>query len=262
MKFCSLSSGSDGNCQYIETEKVRIIIDAGFSGKQVESLLKEIEVNPHDLDAIFVTHEHIDHIKGIGVLSRRFDIPVYANEGTWIGMEKTVKEIKPHNIRVFNSNKSLELKDLLIHPFSTLHDANDPVGYIAISDNKKITILTDSGMIEKEVFSKIKNSQLYFIEANHDVQMLLEGSYPLSLKKRIMSSHGHLSNEDCANALGELLRGEREKVLLAHLSKDNNIPALALNTVKAKLMALGYDLNEDVLLGLTSRNQRTALINL
>ncbi|MDY0235991.1 MAG: MBL fold metallo-hydrolase [Gudongella sp.] len=259
IKFCSLSSGSSGNCQYIETKETKLIIDAGFSGKRIEELLDEIGVNPKDLDAILVTHEHIDHSKGVGILSRRHNIPVYANAKTWESMEKIIKTVKIENTKVFTTNKNIQIKDVLIHPFNLSHDALDTVGYIIFSDMKKLSFITDTGWVNEGIKEKIKNSHLYFMESNHDVKMLMEGSYPWSLKKRILSPHGHLSNDDAGYILSEILKGENEIVLLAHLSKDNNNPQLAYNTVRNALLSQGFDVDNDVRLCMTNRDKKTQM---
>lgn len=259
IKFCSLSSGSSGNCQYIETKETKILIDAGFSGKKIEELLGEINVNPKDLDAILVTHEHIDHSKGVGILSRRHNIPVYANAKTWESMEKIIKTVKIENTKVFKTNKNIHIKDVLIHPFNLSHDALEPVGYIVFSGKKKLSFITDTGWVNEGVKKKISNSHLYFMESNHDVKMLMEGGYPWSLKKRIISPHGHLSNDDAGSILSEILRGENEIVLLAHLSKDNNDPNLAYNTVRNALIYQGFDVDNDVRLHMTNRDKKTEM---
>ena len=197
IKFCSLSSGSSGNCQYIESDNTRILIDAGFSGKRVEGLLSSIDVSPNTIDAILVTHEHIDHTLGVGVLSRRYDIPIYANSNTWVGMETIIKSIKEKNTKVFNSNSVFDIKDLSIYPVDVCHDALEPVGYIIYYKNIKLSIITDTGRISDKIRNEIKNSDLYFMESNHDERMLRET--PLAFKERIMSTHGHLSNDDAGD---------------------------------------------------------------
>jgi phosphoribosyl 1,2-cyclic phosphodiesterase len=262
VKVCSLSSGSSGNCQYIETENTRLIIDAGFSGKRVEQLLKEIQVDPRSLDGILVTHEHIDHSKGVGVLSRRYDIPVYANENTWKGMESIVKNVKTHNTKLFSTNRNIELKDVLIHPFNVSHDASEPVGYIIFNNKTKLSFVTDTGWINEGIKKKISNSHFYFMESNHDVRMLMEGSYPMMLKKRIMSLKGHLSNDDATEVLSEVLRGENEIVLLAHLSQDNNKPDLAYSTVRNGLSSQGFDVDNDLRLNMTNRDGISGIYSL
>lgn len=262
VRFCSLSSGSSGNCQYIETENMKILIDAGFSGKRTEELLASIDVCPSTLDGIFITHEHIDHIKGAGVLSRRYDLPLYANEGTWSGMESKIGKMKEENIKIFTTEKLLEMKDLTINPINIFHDALEPVGYVLYYKNKKISVVTDTGTVDNNIMEKIKNSNLYLIESNHDANMLRDGDYPWYLKKRIASTKGHLSNDDAAKILSETILGKEEIVLLGHLSKDNNKPELAYNTIKSKLNDGGININKDMILDMTYRDKISKVYNL
>lgn len=254
LRFCSLSSGSSGNCQYIETGNMRILIDAGFSGKRVEELLNSIDVCPTSLDAIFVTHEHGDHIKGVGVLSRRYDLPLYANEKTWLGMESKIGKIKEKNIKVFTTDDWIEMKDLTVNPIKIFHDALEPVGYVVHYNNKKISLVTDTGIIDHRIKDKIKDSNIYLMEANHDTRMLQNGDYPWFLRERIASPEGHLSNDDAANTLKEIIKGNEEIILLGHLSKDNNKPELAYRTVKSKLDSNGVDVGKDIQLDMTYRD--------
>lgn len=262
IKFCSLSSGSSGNCQYIETDRTKLLIDGGFSGKRIESLLSSIGVCPTEIEYILVTHEHIDHVKGVGVLSRRYDIPILANKNTWVGMNKTIGKIKDKNIRVIESDKDLDLKDLGIHPFKIFHDAAEPVGYCIYYKNIKMSIITDTGWVDNNIKNKIKGSSLYLIESNHDVKMLKEGSYPWFLKQRIMSTEGHLSNEDAGKTLSETLLGNGEIILLAHLSRENNMPSLAHQTVKECIEDYGVNTYEDIVLELTYRDKPTKVYTL
>jgi len=262
LRFCSLSSGSDGNCQYIETKNTKLIIDAGLSGKRIEALFNEIEVDIRKLDGILITHEHIDHVKGVGILSRRYDLPVYANEKTWIAMEPIIKEVKSHNIKVIKNNKNIEVKDVLIHPFNISHDASDPVGFILFNNMKKLSFITDTGWINEGIKEKIKNSHIYFMESNHDIRMLKEGSYPWPLKQRILSPYGHLSNDDATEVLCEVLKGENEIVLLAHLSEDNNTPEIAYNTVRNGLLREGFDVDNDIRLLMTNRHGNSGIYTL
>ena len=259
IKFCSLSSGSSGNCQYIETDKIKIIVDSGFSGKKTKELLNSIDVDPKDLDAILITHEHIDHIKGAGILSRRYDIPIYANMETWAGMEDKIGAIDLKNIKTFSTEKFFDLKDLTIYPVSTFHDAKEPVGYILFYKGVKISIVTDTGFISDNILEKIRDSNLYFLESNHDEFMLKEGLYPWHLKRRILSANGHLSNEDAGNTLAQILKGQGEKVLLAHLSQDNNVPELAISTVTDILTSKGLNVEKDIDLGLSFRDRATCI---
>ena len=257
IKFCSLSSGSSGNCQYIETDRTKILIDGGFSGKKIEGLLSSIGTSAIDIDYILVTHEHIDHVKGVGVLSRRYDIPILANNNTWLNMSKTIGEIKDRNIKIIESNKDFELEDLGVCPFKIFHDAAEPVGYCIYYKNIKISIITDTGWVNNNIKSKIKGSTLYLMESNHDVKMLKEGSYPWYLKKRILGVNGHLSNEDAGKVLSEVLLGKGEVVLLGHLSKDNNSPSLAQETVRECIESHGINVHRDIALDLTYRDRPT-----
>lgn len=255
IKFCSLSSGSSGNCQYVETDRIKILIDSGFNGKKIESLLSSINVNPSEIDYILVTHEHIDHIKGVGVLSRKYDIPIFANEKTWISMEKLIGNVEEKNIKIFQSEEDFELGDLAIYPFKIFHDAAEPVGYIFYHKRTKISIMTDTGWVNDNMKNTIRGSSLYLIESNHDIQMLKEGSYPWYLKQRILSTKGHLSNLDAARTLIEVLMGNGEIVLLGHLSKENNRPELAYDTVREHIEEYGFSVNKNITLDLTYRDK-------
>lgn len=262
LKFCSLSSGSSGNCQYIETRKTRLLIDGGFSGIRIEKLLSSIDVCPTTIDYILVTHEHIDHVKGVGVLSRRYDIPILANEKTWQAMNKTIGEIKSKNIRIIKTGDDFDLDDLGIDTFKVHHDAAEPIGYCFYYKNTKISIITDTGWVCDDMKSNIKGSSLYFMESNHDVDMLKEGSYPWYLKQRILSTEGHLSNAHAGEILSEVLNGDGEIVLLAHLSEENNTPTLAHSTVKDYIKGYGINIAKDISLGLTYKDRTTKVYNL
>lgn len=254
LKFCSLSSGSSGNSLLVSTEKTKLLIDAGFSGKQTEKLLLDAKVIPETIDAILITHEHTDHIKGAGVLSRKYNIPILANEETWLAMIDKVGKIKENNIIVFKNDFDFTLRDIDIHPFSTYHDSANSCGFAMYKDNKKISIMTDTGFVNQRMKDIITGSDLFFIESNHDLEMLKNGSYPYELKRRIMSTRGHLSNDDCAITLAEVLSGKDEKIILAHLSSDNNTADLAFNSVNNYLKSLGLDTSRDIQLSLASRS--------
>ncbi|EOD00190.1 MBL fold metallo-hydrolase [Caldisalinibacter kiritimatiensis] len=255
LRFCSLASGSSGNCQYIETDKVRILIDAGLSGKKIENALATIDVDPSTIDCILVTHEHRDHTKGVGVLSRRYNLPIYANLDTWEAMSKIIGEISKNNINTFKTNIDFELGDLGILPFKISHDAKDPVAYNFYYKNTKLSLVTDTGCIDEDIKINIKNSDLLMIESNHDEEMLKMGKYPWFLKKRILGESGHLSNKTAGEILCEVLSGNMEKVLLAHLSKENNFPELAYQTVANIIQEAGIRLNKDVVLDMTYRDR-------
>lgn len=255
LRFCSLSSGSSGNCQYIETDKVRVLIDAGLSGRKIENLLKSIGVDPNTIDFMLVTHEHGDHIKGIGILSRRYNIPIYANDATWKSMLGQIGEVKGENILSFKTDSEFELGDLGILPFKVSHDASEPVGYNFYYKNVKVSLVTDTGYVSDDIKKRIKDSDLLMIESNHDVEMLKMGKYPWFLKKRILGANGHLSNEAAGHLLTEVLNCKNEKILLAHLSKENNFPELAYQTVANILTDNGININKDITLDLTYRDR-------
>ena len=239
MKFCSLQSGSTGNVQYIEYKDTKILVDCGLNGKQTASRLAMIGVNIDDIDAILITHEHADHICGAGVISRRHDIPIYATAKTHGAAATTIKDIGKHNRRFIEGE--FTIKDLFIKPFATSHDAIDPIGF-AIYGNKKISIITDTGFVSEEAFEATKGSTLFFVEANHDLNMLEYGPYPLHLKRRIASTEGHLSNVACAEFLIKNIDKKTKQIVLCHLSHDNNNEVLALMTVKNMLTDAGIDL--------------------
>jgi len=261
-KYCSIASGSSGNCHYIETEEKKILIDAGLSGKKIQEGLTSIEVDPKTLDAIFVTHEHSDHIKGVGILSRRFDLPIYANEGTWEAMRDGLGKIKEENIKIFKTNEYMQLGDLKIHPFDIYHDAKEPVGYSLYFKDKKVSVVTDTGHICDNIKTSVKDSNLFVIESNHDVNMLRMGSYPWLLKKRVESDFGHLSNETAGHFIAELCNKKNEIVLLGHLSRENNFPELAMKTVENILLENQIIKGKDIQLEMANRDTPTKVFEL
>lgn len=254
-KLCSLFSGSSGNATYIGTDDTNILVDAGSSGRNVIKALKNIDINPCELDAILVSHEHSDHIKSAGILSRKLNIPIYANEGTWHAMETKLGNVARHNIRVFNSNMDFYIKDIGIQPLLVPHDASEPVGFCFYYSSKKISITTDLGHTNNKIIKSVMDSDLVLLEANHDVHMLQVGPYPWLLKKRIMSKKGHLSNEEAGIALVEMAKGKVTHVLLAHLSKENNFPQLAYETVSGILKSNGIKPGKDMVIDMTYRDR-------
>ncbi|RBP44011.1 MBL fold metallo-hydrolase [Garciella nitratireducens] len=250
MKICSIASGSSGNCIYVEELKTKVLIDIGISGKKVTDSLSKIGVDGKEIDGILVTHDHEDHIKGVGILSRKYDIPIYANQGTWEVMKDRIGKISSKNIKYFDSRTSFTIKDVYIESFSTSHDAKDPVGFSIYGENKKMSIATDLGYINKEIFEKLYGADMLLLEANHDVEMLKAGPYPYYLKRRILGEEGHLSNESAGKALIHLVEKGLKRVLLAHLSQKNNFPELAYQTVYNILtehkIKVGKDIKMDV----------------
>ncbi len=259
MKFCSLYSGSSGNSMFISSDKAKILVDVGMAGKHIDSALKSIEVNPKDIDGIFITHEHIDHIKGAGILSRKYDIPIYANSETWCAMERSLGKVKEENIKII-SESCVTIKDMDIVNYPIPHDAANPMGYTAISKEKRISIATDMGCFTQEIKKNIEESQVILLESNHDVEMLKFGPYPYSLKRRILSDIGHLSNDACGNAIMDILKDDHKTIILGHLSNTNNHPDLAYQTVATLLEQRGVVLNKDVTLSLANRNEPSSYI--
>ena len=255
LKYCSVGSGSSGNCHYIGYKNTNILVDAGLSGKRITTGLKDIGVDADKLKGIFITHEHVDYIKGAGILSRKFDIPVFANIKTWCSMKDKLGDIKDKNMKVFENDKTYSLGDIIVKPFSIEHDASDPVGYNFYTESdEKMSIATDIGCITQNIKKHLYKSKLVVLESNYDPNMLMMGSYTYALKKRVMSSTGHLSNEDAANFCVELINEGTESILLAHLSKENNFPELAYETSKGVLASNDIVVGQDVKLDVLSRN--------
>lgn len=261
MKFCSLASGSSGNCQYIEYKNTKILIDAGMSGKKIEEQLNNIDVDPATIDAIFVTHEHIDHIKGVGVLSRRYDMKVFSNAKTLQAMLPTVKKLEAKNIFLFENEKPFTFKDLHILPISTFHDCAEGCGFV-LEGNRKISLMTDTGWINTETMEALSGSALYYLESNHDYEMLINGPYSWALKQRILSTHGHLSNDNAAEVLAKLLCKQKEVVLLGHLSGDNNLPIVAARTVRDALANQNIMEGTDYVMEVAPRHMTSSIYEL
>ena len=261
MKFCSLYSGSSGNSIFIASDNAKVLIDAGLAGKKIDEALKHIGEEASSIDGIFITHEHIDHIKGVGVLSRKYDIPIYANDNTWAVMEKNIGKIKEHNIRIMDRRSSIAIKDLEIRSFNIPHDAIAPVGYTVSSGGKNASVVTDFGVFTEEIRDNIIDSDIILLESNHDVNMLRMGPYPYKLKLRVLGENGHLSNEDCGSAIVSLLKNDKKKqIVLGHLSGTNNHPDLAYQTVVDVLSANGIRPGDDVILQLASRHNPSEII--
>lgn len=245
LRFATIASSSKGNCIYVGSEHTNILIDAGLSGKKIEEGLKALELSGEDIDAIFVTHEHNDHVAGIGVMSRRHNIPIYATEGTWANMPSSVGSFRRNMERLVYADEVCYFNDLCIKPFNIPHDANEPVGYSIFNNNNKITIATDIGHITDTVAENIKDSSLILLESNHDINMVREGSYPYSLKQRILGDYGHLSNDNAGKFLTSVHNDKLQYVFLGHLSQDNNTPRIAYDTVSDIVTDSGVELGGD-----------------
>lgn len=259
LRFSVLASGSTGNSLYVENENHKLLIDAGLSGKQIEQRLQQIGVDPASIDALLITHEHSDHIKGVGVLSRRYQIPIHANAATWDVMDSLIGEIPPELRHEFDTGDALEYGSLKIESYGISHDAAEPVGFCFYEGDAQLSLTTDLGYVSDRIKQKVQSSQVIIMESNHDVEMLRMGAYPWSIKQRILSDIGHLSNEAAAEALTDILSGSTDKVYLAHLSRDNNVPQLARLTVQSILEDYGIFLDQEVELKETYFDRATPL---
>lgn len=251
IKFCSLFSGSSGNSIFVGTEDTKILIDAGLSGKKVAEALESIGEDPTGLSAIFITHEHADHIAGAGILSRRYNVPIYANAKTWNAIGKSMGKLSEENKKTIDGD--IVFSDIRVHGFSTSHDAAEPMGYSFYHDGKKVTVATDTGIITDSVRQNVLESDVVLLESNHDTEMLKNGRYPYYLKKRILGDHGHLSNDTAAEFLVELVERGTERIFLGHLSEENNTPEVAYGTACDKLRENGINPKSDVNLKVASR---------
>ena len=262
VKFCPLVSGSSGNSTYICNGDTHILIDAGVSCKQIVEHIRQIGVEPEDIDAVFITHEHIDHIKGAGVLSRKYNIPVYATPGTWQGIGKQVGDFAPENVRYVYPDSMMVLGDLCVKPFAIPHDTIEPVAYCVFTESRKLTVATDIGWATPKVKENIYDSDVLLLESNHDLDMLKHGSYPWPLKQRIMGDRGHLSNVSAGEALGEIMSGRLKYVFLGHLSNENNEPHLAYETVDRILEDNNIKVGKHLDLDMASRYSNSRMIEL
>ncbi len=237
-----MASGSKGNAVYISDGTTAVLFDAGLSGIDIERRLISRGLSPGTIDAIIVSHEHIDHIRGVGVLSRRYSIPVYMNAKTKAAAAPVIKTV--HYEKTFSCGRAFTINQLTIHPFSVCHDAMDPAGFTISHNSLKIGLATDLGIVTAMVKQHLKGCDALFLEANHDLKMLETGPYPWPVKQRIKSRDGHLSNEDSKNLLSELKHDRLKHVVLGHLSEINNTPEKALSHVGSALS--GCDTRLDV----------------
>ena len=239
MRFSVLASGSGGNACYVETARSRIMIDAGLSRRELFRRLDLIHIDPKTLDALIITHEHTDHVKGAGPLARLLDIPVYINSSTLKKSEKMLGKIsKPI---AFHTGQSIIINDLIIETFTKCHDAEDPMGLIICSNGLRLGLITDLGRSTRLVEDRLKNCHSVIMEFNYDPNMLEEGPYPLHLKKRIRGPEGHLSNQQAAELLGAVAHEDLQRVVLAHLSEINNKDERALQEAQDALAREGLN---------------------
>lgn len=261
LRFCSLYSGSTGNSLFVESDNARILIDSGVSAKKIVDGLNSIGVDAYDIDAILVTHEHSDHVQSLGTISKKFNIPVYANKKTWDAMPKQQEKIDSPNIKYFNPNENFEISDFVIHPFSIPHDAADPCGFSFSCNNEKFSIATDLGHMTTNIMDCLEGSKFLMLEANYDPEVLKCSRYPYLLKTRIAGPNGHLSNNLAGQAVAHLINCGLENVTLGHLSKENNFPELAYNTVLEEISLNNYS-KDDVSINVANRDCPTDILDI
>lgn len=238
MRLASIASGSSGNCIYIGSDSHHVLVDTGIGRKRVEEGLAALDLSPADLDGILITHEHSDHISGLGVLSRRYQIPIYGTAATLERVQATrsLGEFPPGLFHSIEAGETFCLGDLEIHSFSVDHDAADPVAYRVNCGEKSMAVVTDLGEYHPETLEELQDLDALLLEANHDLRMLQAGPYPYYLKQRVMGRKGHLSNDTAGHLLAEIWQPRLEHVLLGHLSKENNYAELAYETVRLELL--------------------------
>jgi phosphoribosyl 1,2-cyclic phosphodiesterase len=262
LNFCSLSSGSSGNCYYIGNEFHGILIDAGISATLIRKFLKNMDISIQTIMGILVTHNHIDHIKGLEVLTRRNRIPVFTSNKIWKSILSPHKHISADCIREISLQEKFHLAGFDIEAFPIFHDAPETIGFQICAGGKKITIVTDLGHICQTAANYIKESNLLVIESNYDEQMLLNGSYPYFLKARIQSDNGHLGNHQTSGFLAGIFSDDLSHICLAHLSKNNNTPEKALQTLQLAFNERGISLNSQQRISVLNRNKPTEMIRL
>lgn len=251
MKVCVLSSGSKGNTTYIESDNAKILIDVGNSAKYVKEKLEDIGANPSDINAILITHTHVDHIKGLRVFAKKYNIPVYITDI----MFKSLDFLDNYVIL----SDEFDINDIHITAIKTSHDAPDSRGYIVTSDEKSIVYITDTGYINRKYFDVLKNRNIYIMESNHDIEMLNNGSYPFNLRQRILSDKGHLSNYDSTKYLSSFIGDNTKCIMLAHLSEDNNTEELAYETLDNRLKKENIHVDKIII---AKQNKETEFISI
>ena len=265
MRLCSIASGSSGNCIYVGSEATHLLVDAGISGKRVEAGLHELELTGADIDGILITHEHSDHIAGLGVLCRKYNIPIFATRGTIQAILRCGGKNAPDE-SLFNeieADRKIIIKDMTVSPMRISHDAAEPVAYRIGYEGKKVAVCTDLGVFNDYTVECLKGMDALLLEANHDVNMLQVGPYPYYLKQRILGNRGHLSNENSGRLLNRILHDDLKAIMLGHLSKENNMPELAYEAVRMEItMGEGPYKAEDFPISVACRSEVSPVITI
>lgn len=254
----SLVSGSSGNSTLIVQDNTVILLDCGASGKKLSLAIESLGIACSSINAILLTHEHSDHVMGAGVMSRRFDIPIYATAETF-GAMKT-GPIKDENINIISPGEGICIGDVEAVPFAVSHDAANPVGFFFDLKEGKFSVLTDTGVITNDIYNHVKDSKFMILESNHDVEMLQFGGYPFPLKKRILGRTGHLSNNTAAAMSAKMLENGVERIMLGHLSTENNTPEIAYKTTENALSQKGGIVGRDIALSVAKRYEITRFV--
>lgn len=265
MKMCSIASGSSGNCIYIGTEATHLLVDVGISCKKTVEGLNQLGLTGKDIDGILITHEHADHIGGLGVMCRKFGIPIYATEGTITAIKKVsnLGVIDDSLFRVVRADEKFILKDITVNPMKISHDAAQPVAYRFQYGSKRMAVATDLGTYDEYTVESLRGMDALLLEANHDINMLQVGPYPYALKQRILGNKGHLSNELSGRLLSRLLHDNLKAVFLGHLSKENNMAELAYETVRLEIsMADNPYKPEDFPIFVANRSEISQLVEI
>ncbi len=265
MRLCSIASGSSGNCIYVGSDATHLLVDVGISGKRTENGLNSLGLTGKDLDGILITHEHADHISGLGVMARKYGVPIYATQGTINAIQNTgsLGKIDASLFHEVKEDEKLIIKDLTVNPMRISHDAAQPVAYRIAYGSKKVGICTDLGVYNDYTVECLRGMDALLIEANHDVNMLQVGPYPYYLKQRILGDRGHLSNENSGRLLSRILHDKLQTIILGHLSKDNNLPELAYEAVRMEI-TLGenpYNAN-DFRMMVAKRSELSPVVNI
>lgn len=263
MRMVSIASGSSGNCIYIGSDSTHLLVDAGISNKRIQQGLNEIGLTGNDVNGILITHEHSDHIQGLGVFSRKYEIPIYATPGTIAGIRSygPLGKMPEGLLNPIHTDESFTLGDITIDPFRISHDANEPSGYRMNCGGKSVAVATDLGIYDEYTVEKLQNLDAVLLEANHDIHMLEVGSYPYYLKRRVMGDKGHLSNELSGRLLCDILHDNLKHIVLGHLSKENNYAKLAYETVKLEVTLGDNDYRgEDLDMAVANRDMISEII--
>ena len=262
LNFCSLSSGSSGNCYYLGNEFHGILIDAGISATSIRRFLKNMDISLQTIMGVLITHNHIDHIRGLELLTRKNNLPAFTTHKIWKSISPTQKQISRDCIREIPLKQKFHLAGFDIEAFPVCHDAPETIGFHICAGDKKITIVTDLGHICQTAAAYIKAANLLVIESNYDMQMLVNGNYPNFLKARILSDHGHLGNHQTSAFLADIISDNLSNICLAHLSKNNNSPEIVLQTLEQTFLERGIILNSQQRISILNRNMPTEMIRL